>query len=221
MKYFLVFFLQLILVLNGYAQAFQWGVTASLGVSDMAIPIAENMAHDLKPAYSLGVLSENKLTEHLSARIGLRYTRKGAQKNIQYWDGYRDVTTSQWAFRLSFVEIPIALSLDFGEDNGFILTGGLYYGQALSGKTVRWDRGDPETSQSMAFNDTYDPAETRFQMKGSDFGYMALIGYKLDDVTVDIGVNASISSARPEYHPVDRYEWKHAVIKLNVTYFFH
>lgn len=221
MKYFLAFILPIALTFCGYAQEFKWGVTSSLGVSDMTIPIAENMDHQLKASYGLGVLSETKLTEHLSTRIGLRYTRKGVQKNIQYWDGFRDVITSKWAFKLSYVEIPVALSLDFGKDNGFILTGGLYYGQALSGKATHRDRGEPETSQSIAFNSIYDPTEPKFQMKGSDFGYIALIGYKLDDVTLDLGVNASISTLRPEKHPVNKYEWRHAIIKLNVTYFFN
>ncbi|MDN5212948.1 outer membrane beta-barrel protein [Fulvivirgaceae bacterium BMA12] len=221
MKYFLTFFIQLILIFNGSAQEFRWGISSSLGVSEMVIPLAENMDHVLKPSYGLGVLSETKLTEHLNARIGLRYTRKGTQKNFQYWDGFRDITTGQQTFKLSFVEVPIAFSLDFGDDNGFILTGGIYYGQALSGKSVHKDSGDPETSQSIVFGSAYNPGEPGFQMKGSDFGYIALIGYKLDDVIVDLGVNASISTVRPDNHPTDKYEWRHTVLKLNVTYFFH
>ena len=82
-------------------------------------------------------------------------------------------------------------------------------------------RGGPETSQSIAFKDSFDPGENNFQMKGSDFGYIAMIGYKLDKVIIDFGVNASISTVRPDNHPVDKYEWRHTVLKMNVSYFFN
>lgn len=221
MRYFLIFFICIVIIFNGNSQEFKWGVTAGLGLSEMTIPVAESMDHVMKPSYSLGVLSEIKLTNHLSTRAGLRYTRKGTEKHIQYWDGFRDVTTSQRQFKFSFVEIPVALSVDFGKDNGFILTGGIYHSLALSGKTVRMDRGDPKTEGSITFNRTFDPSETRFQTKGSDFGFIALIGYKMDHVVVDLGINSSISTVRPDNHPVDEYEWKHTIVKLNVTYFFN
>ncbi|MCG8322386.1 MAG: PorT family protein [Cytophagales bacterium] len=221
MKHILTFIVGITFILNVHAQESRWGITSSLGVSEVAIPIADNQAYELKPSYGLGLVSEIQLINHLSARLGVRYTRKGGQKNIQVWDGFRDVTVSKRAFRLSLIEIPVAVSLDFGKKNGFILTGGIYYGLAFSGKAVRQDRGEPETSESIAFTDTFHPAEGRFQMKGADFGYIAMIGYKLDDVIIDLGLNASIATVRPDNHPVDEYEWKHVVVKVNVSYFFN
>lgn len=171
MKHILTFIVCITFILNVYAQESRWGITSSLGVSELAIPIADNQAYELKPSYGLGLVSEIQLINHLSARLGVRYTRKGGQKNIQGWDGFRDVTVSKRAFRLSLIEIPVAVSLDFGKKNGFILTGGIYYGLAFSGKAVRQDRGEPETSESIAFTDTFNPVEGRFQMKGADFKF--------------------------------------------------
>ena len=209
------------LILESQAQSSRWGITAGFGVSDMSIPLADNMDHQLKPTYSLGVLSEISLINHLSARFGVRYTRKGGQKNMMVWDGFRDVPVSERAFRFSYIELPLALSLDFGKKDGFILTGGLYYGHAISGKATRHDRGQEKTSESVAFTNSFNPLEGKFQIKGADFGYIAMIGYKVDDVIIDFGLNSSISTLRPDNHPVDKYEWGHVIIKANVTYFLN
>ena len=222
LKYTTIFFVFTTFIFRAHAQEARWGITSSLGVSDFTIPYAENIGHTLKPSYGLGVVSDfNVINHHLSARFGIRYARKGGQKDLQSWDGFRDVVVGKRTFRVSYIELPLALSVDFGKKNGFILTGGVYYGYAISGNMELQNRGGPETSQSIAFKDSFDPGENNFQMKGSDFGYIAMIGYKLDKVIIDFGVNASISTVRPDNHPVDKYEWRHTVLKMNVSYFFN
>ena len=205
----------IIFFFEGTSQQLKWGPTMSLGVSDIVTPLGNNVEAALLTAFSIGVSTQHALTKHLDLRTGLRYTAKGTKKDLVHWDGFVERTIGSYRYKTSYAEIPLTLNLDFGKKYGFIVSGGVYYGVALSGKEKYKRRGQPPVDRSIEFTSTYDPTNDQLQLRPSDFGGIITIGHSWEKVILDLGWNGSLSSV----HPIENDDWRHNFLKFNVTYF--
>ena len=139
-----------------------------------------------KPEWHAGLLFDLGFAKHLSLQPSVLYSRRGYKydyntSSTSYVSTDTSVTTVVAAnvdAKLGYIDIPVLLSIYFGDHRGFMLNAGpqlsiLLTNQSVATSTVTTSTngGTPQTTQP--------ETETDFKVKPTDISLAAGIGYKL------------------------------------------
>lgn len=137
------------------------------------------------------------LDEHFLFRPELRFSHKG-----KFLEMYSDVNgdfglVRSETYKINYLELPLKLSVDFGKDDGFILTGGLYVAVGLFGnEKITYPSGESEKFK-IDFSNEID-GTPGLELKPFESGWILGIGYKKNRILIDVTLNQSIASVHPE-----------------------
>jgi hypothetical protein len=156
----------------------------------------------------------------------MRFTSKGFGYKYNLSGSGTEVAA---VYRINYLELPASLSFDLGKPDGFLFTGGVYGGVGLFGNKTNILDGEVQDRSKIKFSNSIDynhvpiisgnsdlliDYERNFTVKPFEFGWIAGIGYRKNQILVDLCWEQSFGSV----HPYNSRLY-HQSIRLGISYF--
>jgi len=117
-------------------------------------------------------------------------------------------------YKTNYLEAPLKFTIDFGKDNGFILTPGAYLAIGISGKQeVNYPDGATNVNKIRFSGDTDNNAV--LTLKPIEAGALLGLGYIRKDFLIEGVWEQSLSSV---HHEGDEFIYR--TLRLGFNYFF-
>lgn len=185
---------------NANTEALQLGVRAGYNLSNLSGDLADEIDTKSLSGFHIGLFTEFPVAPRFSIQPEVMYSTQGAK-----FEGLGSEAT----LRTQYLNVPVLAKFYVAE--GFNLQAGPQIG-FLTGAEYQVDGADD--------------IDVSDNMKGTDFGLLFGVGYKVaQGVTIDARYNMGLSNTLDEDANVDEgigtdQEWKNGVFQVGIGYQF-
>lgn len=197
---------------------FSGGPRVGLNISSLTGDV-ENP--EMQVGAHFGGLANINLSDNLAIQPSLLFSMKGG-KTSQELETPVDTLTIENSFRINYFEFPLnfVYSFEAGPGNMEIFAGG-YFAYGISGKSTTITNDDENESDIEFVNDAKDADTAAVAVNPMDYGANAGIGYKMNDIQVQISYSMGFGNINPDNDgEAPENNQKNSVIQLSVAYLF-